>query len=79
MDIGAEYDGLLPIMDVAQWEPVQGRIAVGTRLAVRIHALRDPTLFRFPVQLAAADSELAALLPPPEEHDPPMDLRVMPA
>ena len=79
MDIGAEYDGLLPIMDVAQWEPVQGRVAVGAQLSVRIHALRDPAIFRFPVQLVAADPALAALLPAPEEHDPPMDLRVLPA
>ncbi|KAL4448561.1 hypothetical protein ABPG75_005780 [Micractinium tetrahymenae] len=76
VDIGAEWDGLLPI-DEEQWQEVGTSLAPGTQLQLRIHRVRDAQLFRFPIQLAAVDAELAEVVMPPEEHKPPMDLRVL--
>lgn len=76
VDIGAEYDGLLPCCE-EEWEELGGALDVGAEVQVRVHRVRDPTLFRFPVQLAATSGSLAAKLAPPEEHQAPMDLRAL--
>ncbi|KAL4423075.1 hypothetical protein ABPG77_005880 [Micractinium sp. CCAP 211/92] len=76
VDIGAEWDALLPI-DEEEWQEVGTSLAPGTRLQLRIHRVRDEQLFRFPIQLAAIDPALAEMVMAPEEHKPPMDLRVL--
>lgn len=76
VDIGAAWDGLLPIAE-EQWPEVGTSLAPGTRVQLRIHRVRDDQLFRFPIQLAAVDPALAEVVMPPEEHKPPMDLRVL--
>lgn len=75
VDIGAEYDGLIPVSERLEWRAVENDLDVGTALEVRVYKLRDPTLFRFPVQLVPTDPRLAAKLPPPEDHEAPMDMR----
>lgn len=52
-------------------------LAIGAEVEVRVHRLRDPRLYRFPIQAAPADAALAALTSPPEAHQAPMDLRAM--
>ncbi|PSC73436.1 Nucleic acid-OB-fold [Micractinium conductrix] len=76
VDIGAEYDGLLPLQEEA-WEDVGVALAPGTQVQVRVHRVREGPLFRFPIQLVLLDPALGELLPAPEEHQPPMDLRVL--
>lgn len=78
VDFGADFDGLVPIIE-AQWvQGVRERITVGTQVRVRIHAMRDPNWFRFPVQLELLDPDMGDLLSPPEDHEPPLDLRGKP-
>lgn len=79
IDIGAEYDGLLPLGE-EHWEGLvtEHSVALGQHVAVRIYKMREAPLFRFPIQLDAVDPALAERLPPSEEHIAPMDLRVMP-
>lgn len=50
IDIGAEFDGLLPCQD-EQWEEVGDELAPGTEITVRVHRVRDSTLYRFPIQV----------------------------
>lgn len=56
IDVGAEFDGLLPIAE-EQWEALYASpqlcaaIDVGATLEVVVHRVRDPRLFRFPVQV----------------------------
>lgn len=75
VDFGAEYDGLIPLNDEATWDALGDRLQIGSHVEARVHRVRDPGLFRFPVQLAAVDAALQAILPPPESHMAPMDLR----
>jgi hypothetical protein len=46
----------------------------GTVIAVKVHALRRPGLYRWPVQLAAVDAELADQITDPDSWDCPADL-----
>lgn len=50
VDIGAAWDGLLPIAE-EQWPEVGTSLAPGTRVQLRIHRVRDDQLFRFPIQV----------------------------
>lgn len=50
VDIGAEYDGLLPLQEEA-WEDVGVALAPGTQVQVRVHRVREGPLFRFPIQV----------------------------
>lgn len=47
------------------------------QVEVRVWKLRTHELYRFPIQAVAADADLQACCLPPEEHQAPMDLRVM--
>jgi hypothetical protein len=59
VDIGAEFDGLLPIAE-EQWQALYASpqlaaaVEVGAAVEVRVHRVRDPLLFRFPVQVRCA-------------------------
>ncbi|KAL6776852.1 hypothetical protein ACKKBF_B03745 [Auxenochlorella protothecoides x Auxenochlorella symbiontica] len=75
VDFGAEYDGLIPLNDEATWDALGNRLRVGSCVEARVHRVRDARLFRYPVQLAPVDPALQALLPRPESHMGPMDLR----
>ncbi|KAI3426172.1 hypothetical protein D9Q98_008549 [Chlorella vulgaris] len=80
VDVGCAYDALLP-MEEDGWEEmpadVAELVAIGGEVEVRVHRLRNPRYFRFPIQLAAVNSTLAAAAIPPAEHKPPMDLRIL--
>lgn len=75
IDIGAEYDGMIPIRETEGWAPVMEDIDVGTSLEVKVYKIRDPSLFRFPIQLVPTDPQLAAKLADPSLWEAPMDLR----
>jgi hypothetical protein len=76
VDLGAEYDGLIPIL-LEEWlDEVQEAVFIDTEVRVRIHKIRDISLYRWPVQLELLSPAHAAdLLPPPEAHRPTLDLR----
>lgn len=76
VDLGAEYDGILPCQD-EQWEEAGELLQVGRQVEVTVHRVRDPRLFRFPIHLSAVSAELAELIVVPEAHKPPMDLRAL--
>ena len=42
---------------------------------VRVHKVRDPSLYRFPLQLVPTEEALAARLEDPDNYEPPLDLR----
>lgn len=75
VDFGAEYDGLIPLDDQDHWDALDDRLSVGDSVQAVVFRLRDPILFRYPVQLVPVDAELAAVLPDPAAHMPTMDLR----
>lgn len=79
IDLGAEFDGLLPLQE-EHWEELAMEASIGLdqQIRVRVYRVRDAALFRFPIQLEAVDSWLAERIPPPGEHEAPMDLRVLP-
>ena len=53
VDLGAEYDGILPCQD-EQWEEAGELLPVGSPVEVTVHRVRDPRLFRFPIHVRAA-------------------------
>ncbi|KAI8111996.1 hypothetical protein M9435_004491 [Picochlorum sp. BPE23] len=81
VDIGAEADGLVPMRGIDIWKKVeqQGKLPdVGDSIEVEVFAIREDPVFRFPLQVAPLDEDLASNIPPPEEHKPPLDLRDVP-
>jgi hypothetical protein len=53
VDLGAEYDGILPCQD-EQWEEAGELLQVGRQVQVTVHRVRDPRLFRFPIHVSSA-------------------------
>jgi hypothetical protein len=53
VDLGAEYDGILPCQD-EQWEEAGELLQVGRQVEVTVHRVRDPRLFRFPIHVSGA-------------------------
>ncbi len=81
VDVGADSDGLIPLKGIEYWKRVEdsGYLpAVGDNIEVEVYAIREDPVFRFPLQVAPVESNLASILPPPEEHKPPLDLRDVP-
>ncbi|KAJ9518443.1 hypothetical protein QJQ45_018504 [Haematococcus lacustris] len=75
VDFGAAYDGLVPMTE-DEWmeEGVQGALMPGQEIVARIYKLRQPGLFRWPVQLELLMPQaVAARLTPPEEYMPPIN------
>lgn len=83
LDLGAEYDGLVPVptpdpadSDTIWHRGLREEADIDTQLEVRIFKVRDPQYFRWPIQLELISlPSLAEELPPPESHRPAMDLR----
>lgn len=73
IDVGAEYDGLLPIAE-AQWLALREALAPGTRVTVRVHAVRKPGMHRWPLQLAIVEPDVQAQIIHPDEWYCPLDL-----
>jgi hypothetical protein len=79
VDVGASADGLIWVSGAEAWHAL-GDLAPepGHLIDVEVFAVRPHPIFRFPLQLRAADPELAALMPRPEDHVAPLDLRDVP-
>lgn len=81
IDVGADADGLIPLRGIEIWKRVEasGYLPdIGDTIEVQVYALREDPVFRFPLQVVPIDDNLASILPPPEEHKPPLDLRDVP-
>jgi len=75
VDFGAACDGLVPIFH-DQWmeEGVRETLMPGEQVRARIHKLRRPGLYRWPVQLELLEpAHLAHKLLPPDAYDAPID------
>jgi hypothetical protein len=79
VDVGASADGLIWVSGAEAWHAL-GDLAPepGHLIDVEVFAVRPHPIFRFPLQLRPADPELAALMPRPEDHVAPLDLRDVP-
>jgi hypothetical protein len=77
VDVGFDHDGLIPIPGEDAWDEVKvhGAPMPGDSVSVRVHAVRDRSIYRFPLQLAPTDEPLASCVPPPDSWTPPLDLR----
>lgn len=69
VDFVGEWDGLVPLTP-DEWRAAGDDLLPGTVVRVRVHRLRDPKLYRWPVQLALVDPALAAKATPPDEYEP---------
>lgn len=81
VDVGAGADGLIPLKGIEYWKRVEDSgflPTVGDTIEVEVYAIREDPVFRFPLQVAPVDEKLSSILPPPEEHKPPLDLRDVP-
>jgi len=74
VDIGAEYDGLLP-MDKSAWAKFGNKLDIGHRVDVVIAKLWKEGFYRWPIQLAAMDPKIQRFMIPTDEWDPPVDMR----
>ncbi|GLC34278.1 hypothetical protein PLESTB_001602600 [Pleodorina starrii] len=72
IDIGAEFDGLIPCSEEL-WELAVDHIDVGELVMVEIHKLRTPGLYRWPVQLKFTVRAMQDLMLPPDDYDAPVD------
>lgn len=81
VDVGAGADGLIPLKGIKYWKRLEDSgflPTVGDTIEVEVYAIREDPVFRFPLQVAPVDEKLSSILPPPEEHKPPLDLRDVP-
>lgn len=62
VDIGAVWDALLPVCGEEQWDEAGGFLALGSEVEVRVHRMRDPLLYRFPIQVWSVYCCLLCLL-----------------
>lgn len=74
VDFGAEFDGIIPIFEEDWLEGANEVLEPGTMVRVKIHKLRMPNLFRWPVQLEILEPAIQDRLPPPDEYDAPVNL-----
>ncbi|GIL53544.1 hypothetical protein Vafri_9130 [Volvox africanus] len=72
VDIGAEFDGLIPCSEDL-WELAVDHIDVGEVVMVELHKLRTPGLYRWPIQLKFTVKGMQDLMLPPDEYDAPVD------
>lgn len=72
VDIGAEFDGLIPIGE-DEWEQAAEHIDIGEPIIVRMHKIRAPGLYRWPLQLTTTDEEVQALCMDPDTYPAPID------
>lgn len=81
IDVGADADGIIPLKGIENWKRVEesGYLpGIGDNIEVEVYAIRDDPVFRFPLQVSPSDRNLASVIPLPEEHKPPLDLRDVP-
>ncbi|KAG2496406.1 hypothetical protein HYH03_005633 [Edaphochlamys debaryana] len=72
VDIGAEFDGLVPCNE-DHWELAVDHIDIGEVVMVEVHKLRTPGLYRWPVQLKFTVRGLQDLMMPPDDYVAPVD------
>jgi len=88
VDLGAEFDGLIPVKDQQMWGQLmdtgahmahgEGDLDLGTMCQVRIHKIRDPQLYRWPIQLVLESPSYDFMSPSgwdPDSWRCPRDLR----
>ena len=77
VDVGAEADALIWCSQLNAWTalPKDAIPEIGDPIEIEVVAIRQDPIFRFPLQAMPTDSRLAAALPAPELHEPPLDLR----
>lgn len=84
VDVGAEVDGLIWVSELESWQALgaiaehDGPFDIDSRVEVRVHAVREDPLYRFPLQLMPFDADIASKFPNPDGHVPPLDLREIP-
>lgn len=74
VDIGCEYDGLLPIAEEA-WDTIKDEFEIGKKIEVVVVKKRDPNYYRWPIELKTTNSNLNKFLIDYNLWDPPLDLR----
>ncbi|GFR51429.1 hypothetical protein Agub_g13718 [Astrephomene gubernaculifera] len=72
VDIGAEFDGLIPCSEEL-WELAVDHLDVGEVVMVEVHKLRTPGLYRWPIQLKFTVRGLQDLMLPPDDYHAPID------
>lgn len=76
IDIGCEWDGIIYIKE-EEWIDAAKLVPLHAEVEVRVHAIRNPHFYKFPVQLEAL-GELAELLQPASTYCSPMNLNNIP-
>lgn len=75
VDIGAEWDGMVP-MEEAEWADMARLVKPGATITVRVHKLQRPGLYRFPVHLELLEpSDWVPKITSPGEWESPIDMR----
>lgn len=76
VDLGAEFDGLIPVTHTQWTEEVCRALWLDEPVRVRVYKVRDTRLHRFPIQLELlSPMHISSQLSPPEDHHSPLDLR----
>jgi len=89
VDLGCEFDGLIAVRDRYMWHNLThiskamqpysaGPLDIEQKIKVRVHKIRDPVIYRWPIQLVLESPVVECLMP--EHFDPdswrcPRDLR----
>jgi len=60
------------------WKNIEGHMKLDEDIEVRVHAIDGTGIHRFPVQLAIVDTEVGAMIVPPEEWKPKLNLTNIP-
>lgn len=74
IDFGNQYDGLVPLHEDDWMEPgVREALMPGDEVTVKIHKLRQPGLYRWPIQLQLLDPvQVAPVIMDPDSYQPPI-------
>lgn len=72
VDVGAKYDGLIPIT-IQEFEHVADRFQPGQMVEVQICSMKRPGLYRWPLVLRFMDTEIAPLITDPDEYHNPIN------
>eukprot|EP00877_Chromochloris_zofingiensis_P007389 jgi/Chrzof1/2903/Cz12g03120.t1 len=73
VDLMCEFDGLIPIT-AEEWRDVEDKLLPGDEVKIRVHKLRQPGLYRWPIQLEILDPEIAPFITSPHDWSCPCNL-----
>lgn len=73
IEFGCEFRGLIPIFEEEWLDGVNLVLEPGMTIKVRIHKLRYPMLYRWPVQLVILEPDIQEFCVPPDDYDCPID------